>query len=288
MSPNPLRGNKTPYQLWRNNPPRLYRLRIFGCRAVIFNLKSRRSWKLAPPSQEGVLLGFENENNSYKILCLSDLKVIVTRNATFNEKIFPYVLGGKSKVVWAVETMPTGQCLDNIDVHPVEINDFLSKQTEAAPEGLNLAENLGVQQETTNEKTINDTNSTQEGMNNRQQVSDNTGTTRIQVIGPCHPTIITADVDPLHIPPYKRRAETYLSIANNAPATYQNALKSKDKASWALAIEKELTTMNSLNVWEVIELRKEYKIVGTTWVFKLKRDHQNNVIEHKGSRKLLA
>ncbi|MBW0532681.1 hypothetical protein O181_072396 [Austropuccinia psidii MF-1] len=179
--------------------------------------------------------------------------------------------------------MPTGQCLDNIDVHPVEINDLLSKQTEAAPEGLNLAETLAVQQETTN-----DTDSTQEGMKNRQQVSDNTGTTRIPVLGPCHPTIITADVDPLHILPYKRRAETYLSIANNAPATYQNALKSKDKASWALTIEKELTKMNNLNVWEVIELRKEYKIVGTTWVFKLKRGHQNNVIEHKGSHKFLA
>ncbi|MBW0546769.1 hypothetical protein O181_086484 [Austropuccinia psidii MF-1] len=60
MSPTPSRGNKTPYQLWSNNPPRLSRLRIFGCREVIYNLKSRHSWKLAPPGQEGVLLGFQN------------------------------------------------------------------------------------------------------------------------------------------------------------------------------------------------------------------------------------
>ncbi|MBW0526488.1 hypothetical protein O181_066203 [Austropuccinia psidii MF-1] len=39
--------------------------------------------------------------------------------------------------------------------------------------------------------------------------------------------------------------------------------------------------MRNLNVWEVVDLRKEYKIIGTTWVFKLKRDYQNNVIEHK-------
>ncbi|MBW0525433.1 hypothetical protein O181_065148 [Austropuccinia psidii MF-1] len=235
MSPTPFRGNKTPYQLWSNIPPRLYRLRIFGCRVVIYTLKSRHSWKPAPPGQEGVLIAFENENTSYQILRLPDLK----------------------------------------------LNDLLSKQTEATPEGLNLAENLVVQQEKTNEQTINDTDPTQEGMDNEQQASNNTGRTMIQVIGPCHPTIITADVDPLHILPYKRRAETYLSIANDAPATYQNALKSKDKVSWAVAIEKELTTMNNLNVWEVVELRKEYKIIGTTWVFKLKRDVQNNVIEHK-------
>ncbi|MBW0481737.1 hypothetical protein O181_021452 [Austropuccinia psidii MF-1] len=143
------------------------------------------------------------------------------------------------------------------------------------------AENLGAQQETTTEQIIDDIESTQEEVNNRQQVDNNTGTTRIQVIGPRHPTIITAYVDPLHILPYKRRAEAYLSIANDPPATYQSALKSKDKEAWVLAIEKELTTMNNLNVWEVVELKKDYKIVGTTWVFKLKRDHQNNIIKHK-------
>ncbi|MBW0526489.1 hypothetical protein O181_066204 [Austropuccinia psidii MF-1] len=179
MSPTPSRGNKTPYQLCSNNPPRLYRLRIFGCSGVIYNLKSRCSWKLAPPGQEGVLPGFQNDNTSYQILRLPELKVIVTRNETFNEEIFPCVLGGKSKGVCAVETMPTEQCLDDIDVHPVELNYLLSEQAEASPEGLNLAENLGVQQETTNEQTINDTNPTQEGMDSQQQASNTTGTTRI-------------------------------------------------------------------------------------------------------------
>ncbi|MBW0582504.1 hypothetical protein O181_122219 [Austropuccinia psidii MF-1] len=177
--------------------------------------------------------------------------------------------------------MPTGKCLDELDVHPVEIRDVLSERTESSSEGKNLVKNIGAQQETTNEKTINDDNSTQEGMNDQQQVDSNTGITRIQVIGPRHPTIITANVDPLHILPYKRRVVAYLSTADDAPATYQSALKSEDKEAWMLAIEKELTTMNNLNVWEVVELRKEYKIVGTTWVFKLKRNHQNTVIEHK-------
>ncbi|MBW0481616.1 hypothetical protein O181_021331 [Austropuccinia psidii MF-1] len=181
--------------------PRLSRLRIFGCHAVIYNLKSRRSWKLAPPGQEGVLLGFENENTSYQILRLSDLKVIGTRNATFNEKIFPYVLGGKNTNLWAIETMPTGKSLDEIDVLPVEMNNVLSEQTEASSKGPNLVENIGAQQETTNEQTINDNNSTQEGMNDQQEVDSNTGMTRIRVIGPCHPTIITSNVDPLHILP---------------------------------------------------------------------------------------
>ncbi|MBW0502618.1 hypothetical protein O181_042333 [Austropuccinia psidii MF-1] len=39
--------------------------------------------------------------------------------------------------------------------------------------------------------------------------------------------------------------------------------------------------MNKLEVWDVIELRSEYKLVGTTWVFKIKRDHPNRTLEHK-------
>ncbi|MBW0492055.1 hypothetical protein O181_031770 [Austropuccinia psidii MF-1] len=39
--------------------------------------------------------------------------------------------------------------------------------------------------------------------------------------------------------------------------------------------------MDRLEVWNVIDLKKEYKLVGTTWVFKVKKNHLNQVIEQK-------
>ncbi|MBW0499048.1 hypothetical protein O181_038763 [Austropuccinia psidii MF-1] len=39
--------------------------------------------------------------------------------------------------------------------------------------------------------------------------------------------------------------------------------------------------MNKLEVWDVVELRSNYKLVGKTWVFKLKKDHLNHNLEHK-------
>ncbi|MBW0492056.1 hypothetical protein O181_031771 [Austropuccinia psidii MF-1] len=109
LSPMPSRGDKSPYQLWNNCLPRLSRLRTFGCRAVIYNLKNQRDWKLAPPGKEGLLLGFENKNTAYRILQLVDLKVVIIRNAIFNENIFPRVLGGRSKTPWIVEEMSDQQ-----------------------------------------------------------------------------------------------------------------------------------------------------------------------------------
>ncbi|MBW0501282.1 hypothetical protein O181_040997 [Austropuccinia psidii MF-1] len=39
--------------------------------------------------------------------------------------------------------------------------------------------------------------------------------------------------------------------------------------------------MNKLQFWDVIELKKEYQLVGTTWVFKIKKNHLNKVIKYK-------
>ncbi|MBW0482385.1 hypothetical protein O181_022100 [Austropuccinia psidii MF-1] len=88
LSPTALRGNKSPHFLWTNSSFKLTKLQTFGCQAIVHSLKRQWDWKFAPPGQEGVLLGFENGNAAYQILRLSDLKVAVTRNVTFNEKCF--------------------------------------------------------------------------------------------------------------------------------------------------------------------------------------------------------
>ncbi|MBW0521419.1 hypothetical protein O181_061134 [Austropuccinia psidii MF-1] len=39
--------------------------------------------------------------------------------------------------------------------------------------------------------------------------------------------------------------------------------------------------MNKLGVWDIVELNPGFKLIGTTWVFKMKRDHLGNTTEHK-------
>ncbi|MBW0498798.1 hypothetical protein O181_038513 [Austropuccinia psidii MF-1] len=46
-------------------------------------------------------------------------------------------------------------------------------------------------------------------------------------------------------------------------------------------ISKELGSMNWLEVWDVVDLEPKFKLVGTTWVFKVKKDHLGNITEHK-------
>ncbi|MBW0480158.1 hypothetical protein O181_019873 [Austropuccinia psidii MF-1] len=39
--------------------------------------------------------------------------------------------------------------------------------------------------------------------------------------------------------------------------------------------------MNQLKVWEIVDLKEDYKLVGTTWVFRIKTNHQNEPVEYK-------
>ncbi|MBW0557821.1 hypothetical protein O181_097536 [Austropuccinia psidii MF-1] len=116
-----------------------------------------------------------------------------------------------------------------------------------------------------------------------QQTNRDNRTPRLKVIGPRHPTIITGEVDPLHILPYLRRPTAYLMKSEETASTYHGALRSENKSEWIKAIGKELLAMEKLDVWDIIDLKKEYKLVGTMWVFKLKRNHLNPIIERKAN-----
>ncbi|MBW0495274.1 hypothetical protein O181_034989 [Austropuccinia psidii MF-1] len=39
--------------------------------------------------------------------------------------------------------------------------------------------------------------------------------------------------------------------------------------------------MNKLRVWEVVDLNKEYRLFGNTWVFKIKKNNLNEIPEYK-------
>ncbi|MBW0534947.1 hypothetical protein O181_074662 [Austropuccinia psidii MF-1] len=49
---------------------------------------------------------------------------------------------------------------------------------------------------------------------------------------------------------------------------------------WRKAIQKELQHMEELKVWDLVQLHPVYRLVGTTWVFKLKKDKNGKIIEH--------
>ncbi len=82
------------------------------------------------------------------------------------------------------------------------------------------------------------------------------------------------------------RPDYYLeqsSVAQNDPelATVKQALESPQKARWKEAMETEMHSLQSNNVWELVELPEGRKAVGSRWVFKVKRNEHGKVERYK-------
>ncbi|MBW0535336.1 hypothetical protein O181_075051 [Austropuccinia psidii MF-1] len=90
LIPTPSRFNLSPYSLWTGNPPRIKKLHVFGCRAIVSIPRNHREWKLGPAGEAGVLLGYENNNSAYRILRLCDKKVLISKHVRFDESDFPF------------------------------------------------------------------------------------------------------------------------------------------------------------------------------------------------------
>ncbi|MBW0495008.1 hypothetical protein O181_034723 [Austropuccinia psidii MF-1] len=102
---------------------------------------------------------------------------------------------------------------------------------------------------------------------------------RIKVIGPRHPTLINSEIRGENILPYSRRPAALLTESD--PLTYNQALNSDNRENWTKAINREIQSMIDLDVWEEVPIKKDFKLVGTTWVFKTKKDKNNQIIQHK-------
>ncbi|MBW0535083.1 hypothetical protein O181_074798 [Austropuccinia psidii MF-1] len=253
--PTPSRHNLSPHALWRDSPPRIKRLKTFGCRAVITIPKHHREWKLSPTAEEGIFLG----------------KVVVTKHVTFHELTFPELdCPSEPAQPLLVPSFLVGEFRPEEEPSTsslVVVDEIHSKQSEGLPnEQVDVVDEF---HQLRDEEEV------------PQELPASDPPRRLKVIGPRHPTLITSDLDTSNILPYSRRPKALISFSDNTPRTYKSAINSVDREKWIDSISRELNSMKKLGVWDIVELDPGFKLVGTTWVFKIKKDHLGKITEHK-------
>ena len=102
-------------------------------------------------------------------------------------------------------------------------------------------------------------------------------------------------VDETPEPPVLRRSERgrkppdyyggeWATAANNddnEPRTAKEALTSPQKTKWIKAMEKEMASLQTNEVWDLVELPKDRKAVGSKWIFRVKTNADGTVERHK-------
>ena len=75
--------------------------------------------------------------------------------------------------------------------------------------------------------------------------------------------------------------EMALLIEEDEPATFYKATKGPDSDQWRNAIDKELLALGKNETWTIVDKPSDRKIIGSKWVFKIKRDSMGNIEKYK-------
>ncbi|KAI7940827.1 hypothetical protein MJO28_013112 [Puccinia striiformis f. sp. tritici] len=71
------------------------------------------------------------------------------------------------------------------------------------------------------------------------------------------------------------------NILSDAPNSYREAMESVFSEKWRLACKVELGMMDELSVWEVVPYQDGMPMLGSRWVFAIKRSQDGNVLRFK-------
>ena len=70
-------------------------------------------------------------------------------------------------------------------------------------------------------------------------------------------------------------------IEEDEPKTFYRATHGTDSDQWQSAIDKELHALKKNETWQVVDRPADRKIIGSKWVFKIKRDSMGNIEKYK-------
>ncbi|MBW0511441.1 hypothetical protein O181_051156 [Austropuccinia psidii MF-1] len=237
--------------------------------------RGHQDWKLGPDGELGVLLGYENDISLYWVVRLIDKKVLILKHIRFDELVFPFSQSSSSveklEIVGENKILDPGEVDEVLPQSPVEVIDEICptevNESEAVDEVCSVIAGPVPRDDS---RGVDEFLLPLEKVNAAGGSSNSAMPSQIRVIRPRHPTIINGDVDQDNILIYPRRPKTLVTKAADVPKTFRSALKGPCSDQWSKAIEKELGAMVDLKVWGIVDLKPDYRLVGTTWVFRLK------------------
>ncbi|GJU24648.1 transposable element [Tanacetum coccineum] len=221
---------KTPIEVWSGKPADYSKLRVFGCPAYYHVSEG----KLDPRGEKGIFMGYGEGVKGYRIWSPSERRVIFSRDVTFDEDY-----------------------LFRVKQDPIEskLQDGVSRKVEDIPKQVEHV----VPGDMDHDDTSPDDHTNLPHVEHEQDRSIAHDRPRRNVKAP------TRFGD--YVAYALQVAEEVESLE---PATYREAITSKDSDMWIAAMGEEIESLHKNKTWELVQLPERRKIVGCKWVFKMK------------------
>ena len=244
--------------------------------------KERRDGKFADAAKRGVFLGYQDGHHNYRVMLLEDKRIVYSHDVLFNENVFPLRTGDSA----FEDKSATDSCFDFIDDPMEDVQDTIASPdlikdnvSDQDRNGLtDSPEMLEMPSSVFTDPIVPD-----------QIVEGDLNSQCVQTISsePKASREISSNIDTANILPHgTRRSARHTTVQPQAlltsspdPKTYHQALKMNDAELWIDAMNRELSALERMGVWEEVILPANEHALGTTWVYKRKTGPSGELIK---------
>jgi Reverse transcriptase (RNA-dependent DNA polymerase) len=294
--------NKTPYEKGTGKKPNLSVLHEWGSTAWV---KKSKPSKLDSKVKKGNFVGFDEESKGYRIYWPEKKKVTIKRDVYFNKdevlrsndaqiegdwdistnsdtsqtpnnpkdseqtsKIIP----DAPKILTEKETLPNSKAIDSQEPDSPENESVTSPNQQARRNSLKGLPEFNSNEYGRGKRRRNNTSSRQDGLTLQHGESAFV----IEENGCLEPGGVELDEIEWC------REEMNAAIANSEDEpTLKEALGGDERKEWIEAIEAELSQIEKLHTWDLIDAPHGTNVIPSRYVFRRKRDADGNIARYK-------
>ena len=237
----------TPFQLFYGHQPSIAHIRVFGAPASVLISAQKRSNKLSPVSEQGVLVGYSEHGHGYRVWVPNKHKVIVSGDVRFDEQ--------PAQQQPAQHTAAHNNCI--ICKQPLSSWIRAAQQqtvsTKQETSMLLRGEKVQLCQLSRCQPSSHMSNKSNYSNSNYAEALANvalqTGGEHIAVAYSCG--IINVAI-------------------GQPPQTLTQAMQRPDSSSWAEACDEEMAALQQMNTWQLLPLPARVQPLGLKWVLTTK------------------
>lgn len=250
---------RTPYEVWYGKKPSYSHLKVFGSPAYVHLPKERRR-KLDEKSARLVFVGYAEGRKAYRFLNPETDTVIISRDAKFCEELTGQETIRNVVPVGAVsisrENNGSREEVVPGTEEPVEVpQSYVGGPLQREDTVPVLDSSLEYGSAESHVEDIEERECTV-----RRSKRANKGKAPVRLI---------------------EEVNAMSGQEEFEPSTYNEAANCEMKDQWLKAMKEELNSHQELRTWELTELPAGQKLVGSRWIYKIKKDASGQIVKRK-------
>jgi len=296
-------GWKTPYELLFGRTPDVSYLRVFGCRAWVFNDKGKK-WD--PKSNPMIFVGYEPGAKAFRLWNPVTRSIVISANIHFSEHEFPNRPAALPPPTSTPTSQPPAASSSSNRLPPTEVqlpdsffNDEMPKPRPPPPPPIKLPQppappappvpipikssvpSMSQQslpppdppRPTTPDLEPSTPSAPRRSGRKRKQVQ--------RLIKNLDSAETEGDIEKLD-QAYLEAVELYVSAnSSNEPRTYREAMSGPNKEEWDAAMGEEYLSLQEHGTWDIVPRPEGRRVVSSKWVYRVKYDANGNISRYK-------